>query len=79
MRREWQGGLRPLNSGGLNDGACFRTSAAVLATHFARQVEGGEPASVQAILDGRRSNEAQILESYAERIVGDFDAERART
>ena len=39
--REWQAGLRSLDSGAANDGACYRTSTAVLATHFAPQVEGG--------------------------------------
>ncbi|MDE7240795.1 ABC transporter permease, partial [Desulfovibrio sp.] len=36
---------------------------------FSRNVERGEPASVQVILDGRRSNAAQIAASYLSQIV----------
>ncbi|MBD5647671.1 MAG: ABC transporter permease [Desulfovibrio sp.] len=36
---------------------------------FSRNVERGEPAEVQVILDGRRSNAAQIAASYLSQIV----------
>src|SRR5579863_7975223 len=42
---------------------------------FSRQVVAGRPARVQVILDGRRSNAAQILSSYAEQIVNQYNAE----
>ena len=36
---------------------------------FSRRVESGQPAQVQALLDGRRSNAAQITNHYLERIL----------
>ncbi|MEO3433723.1 ABC transporter permease [Inquilinus sp. CAU 1745] len=36
---------------------------------FSRDIEAGRPATVQAILDGRRSNAAQIVAGYIGRIV----------
>lgn len=36
---------------------------------FSRRIERGEPATVQAILDGRRSNAAQIAAYYLERLL----------
>lgn len=36
---------------------------------FSRHIEKGEPAQVQVVLDGRRSNAAQIAAYYFERIV----------
>lgn len=36
---------------------------------FSRNVEAGKPAEVQLLLDGRRSNSAQILAQYMQRIV----------
>ena len=44
---------------------------------FSRDIIARRPAKVQLILDGRRSNTAQILEGYAERIVADYNAELA--
>lgn len=44
---------------------------------FSRQLERGEPAPVQLILDGRASNAAQILAGYSGRIVQRFNDERA--
>ena len=44
---------------------------------FSRQITARQPAKVQLILDGRRSNTAQILEGYAARIVADFNRELA--
>lgn len=46
---------------------------------FSRNVAAGQPAPVQLILDGRRSNAAQILETYAEQIVGSYNAELVLT
>lgn len=48
-----------------------------LAPDFSRRVLAGEPAVVQILLDGRRSNAAQILFSYASRIVLTYGAERS--
>ena len=36
---------------------------------FSRRIERGEPATVQAILDGRRSNAAQLAAYYLERLL----------
>jgi ABC-2 type transport system permease protein len=50
---------------------------AVLVLHirsdFSRNLAANKPASVQFILDGRRSNAAQIVQGYATRIVNDFN------
>ena len=45
---------------------------------FSRLIAAGRPAQVQLILDGRRSNAAQIMASYAEQIVGEYNAELAQ-
>jgi len=42
---------------------------------FSANVEAGRPATVQVILDGRRSNAAQVVQGYAMRIVGQLNAE----
>jgi ABC-2 type transport system permease protein len=39
---------------------------------FSRDVAGNRPATVQLLLDGRRSNTAQIVQGYASRIVEDY-------
>lgn len=44
---------------------------------FSRRVAAGETASVQLILDGRRSNTAQILQGYATSVVDRYNAELA--
>jgi len=44
-----------------------------IASDFSRKVEAGVPAEVQFILDGRRSNAAQIVQGYAARIVNQFN------
>ncbi|HUZ75747.1 MAG TPA: ABC transporter permease [Stellaceae bacterium] len=49
----------------------------VIPQDFSRDLAAGRPATVQALLDGRRSNAAQIVEGYAERIVAQFNADRA--
>ncbi len=46
------------------------------APDFSRRVLAGDTAAVQILLDGRRSNAAQILLSYASRIVLTYGAER---
>src|SRR5208282_2963378 len=43
---------------------------------FSRSVASGEPATVFAVIDGRRSNSAQIAFSYAAGIIQDFSEER---
>jgi ABC-2 type transport system permease protein len=45
---------------------------------FSRAIEAGRPAEVQILLDGRRSNAAQIVAGYLERIIGDLGATTAR-
>jgi ABC-2 type transport system permease protein len=40
---------------------------------FSRDLAAGHPAQVQILLDGRRSNAAQIVEGYAEQIVDGYD------
>jgi ABC-2 type transport system permease protein len=42
---------------------------------FSRKVAAGQPASVQLILDGRRSNAAQIVAGYAMEIVNRYTGE----
>lgn len=42
---------------------------------FSRKIAAGEPTAVQIILDGRRSNAAQILQGYVGQIVLDFNKE----
>ncbi len=47
---------------------------------FARDLRTDPPAKVQLILDGRRSNMAQVLQGYSRAIVRDFNARQvART
>ncbi len=43
---------------------------------FSRALSGGSPARLQAVLDGRRSNSAQIALGYVRQIVGDYVEER---
>lgn len=44
---------------------------------FSRKLATSSPASVLAIVDGRRSNSAQIAFGYASSVIGDYAAERA--
>lgn len=44
---------------------------------FSRDLAAGRPATVQAILDGRRSNSSQIAFNYARTIVQGYVAERS--
>ena len=45
---------------------------------FSRLVASGQPARIQLILDGRRSNASQILASYAEQIINQYNSELAQ-
>jgi ABC-2 type transport system permease protein len=45
---------------------------------FSRDVSAGRPANVQIILDGRRSNAAQIVSGYLGQIVEDLASETSR-
>jgi len=47
------------------------------AEDFSRTLAAGEPAQILAVIDGRRSNSAQIAEAYAQSIVEDYSDERA--
>lgn len=49
--------------------------ALVFDAEFSRQVERGKTATVQVLLDGRRSNAAQIACNYLERILQGMSAE----
>ncbi len=40
---------------------------------FSRNIEAGEPATLQVILDGRRSNAAQIVNGYITQLVADYE------
>ncbi len=42
---------------------------------FSRELNAGRPATVQLLLDGRRSNAAQIVEGYANAIVARYNEE----
>ena len=44
---------------------------------FSRDLAAGKPADVELLLDGRRSNAAQIVLGYATNIVATFNADRA--
>jgi ABC-2 type transport system permease protein len=43
---------------------------------FSRNILMGNPATVQLILDGRKSNTAQILQGYAVRIINQFNLDQ---
>src|SRR5262249_2244496 len=45
---------------------------------FSRKLAAGEPATVQLLLDGRKSNSAQIVNSYIGTIVLQFSADYAQ-
>jgi len=46
---------------------------------FSRAVEAGRPATVQLILDGRRSNAASLVAGYAQAILDSYNQELAST
>ncbi len=49
----------------------------IIPQDFSRDIEAGAQASLQVILDGRRSNAAQIVSGYIGDIVNDYDSELA--
>ncbi|MGH8240250.1 MAG: ABC transporter permease [Steroidobacteraceae bacterium] len=51
--------------------------AVVFPPDFSRNVAAGRPAKVQCLLDGRRSNSAQIALSYVQRIVESYASEHS--
>lgn len=55
---------------------------ALLAIHipqdFSRQLLNGQPSAIQAIIDGRRSNSAQIAFGYAQQIVQQYGLEQSK-
>ena len=51
------------------------TAAVVIGSTFSRDVESGRPADLQIILDGRRSNAAQIVAGYLGEIVAGLSAD----
>lgn len=56
-----------------------RVIAAVeLGPTFSRDLAGGRPAKVQLLLDGRRSNAAQIVDGYLAEIISSFIADANR-
>ena len=63
MRLQGEGQIRPVVD---RQQALF---VLVFDEEFSRNIEKGEPAQAQVILDGRRSNAAQIAAYYFERIV----------
>ncbi|MFQ5348313.1 MAG: ABC transporter permease [Rhodothalassiaceae bacterium] len=62
-------------------GEAIDRQEAIAAIHidrrFSRDVLAGRPATVQVILDGRRSNAAQIVLGYIQTILSDFSDELA--
>jgi ABC-2 type transport system permease protein len=46
---------------------------------FSRDLAAGKPAQIELLLDGRRSNAAQLVEGYASAIVAAFNADRIET
>lgn len=56
-----------------------RVLAAVhIPQNFSRNIEAGRPTGVQIILDGRRSNAAQIVSGYISQLVTDYGRELTR-
>jgi len=49
----------------------------VFAADFSSALERGEGAKLQVLLDGRKSNSAQIANTYVQQIVGGFNADTA--
>lgn len=53
--------------------------AIVVTQDFDRQVAAGQPATIGLVLDGRRSNAAQIVGGYVQQIAGSVGADVAAT
>ncbi len=49
-----------------------------ISSDFSRRLHAGEPAQIQLLLDGRRSNAAQIIQGYASEIVNRVNTELAQ-
>lgn len=49
--------------------------ALVFDQEFSRKIERGEPAAIQAILDGRRSNSAQLASAYVSEIINTLQSQ----
>ena len=49
-----------------------------IGSDFSRRLHAGEPAQIQLLLDGRRSNAAQIIQGYASEIVNRVNTELAQ-
>lgn len=49
--------------------------AVVIPQDFSRLIEAGESAQLQLILDGRKSNSAQIVNAYVSNIINDYNEE----
>lgn len=49
--------------------------AVTIPVDFSRQIEAGNTGTIQALLDGRRSNSSQIAFSYLQNIVEDYQKE----
>jgi drug efflux transport system permease protein len=66
------------NEAGLRDSIDRQQALLVLRfpADFSRSLVSGRPAPIQAILDGRRSNSAQIALGYARQILQDFEKDR---
>jgi ABC-2 type transport system permease protein len=62
-------------------GPALDSRAVLMVVHidpdFSRDVAAGRPATVQLLLDGRRSNAAQLVASYVSEIVARYNAELA--
>lgn len=50
-------------------------AAIVIDPDFDQRIASGQPATLGVVLDGRRSNAAQIVSGYVSRIAGEFGAE----
>jgi ABC-2 type transport system permease protein len=46
-----------------------------IASDFSRNIAAGQPADVELLLDGRRSNAAQIVAGYAQAIIDQFNVD----
>jgi ABC-2 type transport system permease protein len=52
-------------------------AALVIPPEFSRQLARGEPTGVQLLLDGSNANTASVAQGYAQRIVQNFELQRA--
>jgi ABC-2 type transport system permease protein len=74
--------VRPLESDG-EIGAALDSADAIavlrIGEDFSRDLAAGRPAQVELLLDGRRSNAAQIVEGYATDIIETYNADLIAT